>query len=139
MIDEKMQDIANVFKENGLGIVVMIRDEDGLHRCFSTVSNEELYSILEDVSFAVAMMPVSDDMDGFVRSAGFHLDFMASRAADFIDCRKPTVVVAVGEGEVSALVEGSCKELVYMCVRTMVTMRSRCAVPEMFRFYQSDN
>lgn len=140
-----MQNLATRFMRRGFGMVAMIglEESDGepLYRCFSTVSKEDMYAVLEVSSTKTAMMPVEDSLEEgcFVSKAGNELDAMAEEAVECLNYHSPMIVAIAGEGCASIFVVGEPPMLVYMAVRMMGVLKSQGGDPTMFRFFHSDN
>lgn len=140
-----MQTLAEDFLRRGFGMVAMVglEEPDGepMYRCFSTVSKEDMYAILDISSLKVAMMPVGADTEGgeFLNRTNTNMDDMAIEAAAVLSYHNPMIIGVAGENCASILVVGKPPMLTYMCARMMAILKMEGPAPEMFRFFHSDN
>ena len=142
---EKMQEVANAFLTEGLGLVALagfVEDGDLKFRCFSTVCKEDVYRVLDVVSENVSMMPfdVAALMNGdFVAtSGGVREQELARWGADHVDREEPLIIACVAEGAFAAFAVGDAPMLVYMAVRMLTTLKKNGDINP-YPFALSDN
>ena len=131
MLDQqKVKEVAERFLNEGMGLVIMtglIEDGDLSFKCFSTVSKNDVYSVMETVASNVAMMPfdLSSLMNGdFVAVPPIEkLKELAQWGADYLEREEPLIVACVSEGVFAAFAVGDAPMLVYIAVRMLTTLR----------------
>ena len=130
MLEQKMKFIAEEFQEKGFGLVAMagfVEDADIKYRCFSTVSKNDIYSVLEGVSANVSLMPhdLASIMNGdiIVRPPIERLCEAVKWGAEYLERPEPLVIAAVSEGVFSAFAVGDAPMIVYMSVRMLTTLK----------------
>jgi hypothetical protein len=125
-----MATVAERFQEKGFGLVAMagfVEDADLRYRCYSTVSKNDVYCVLESVAANVSLMPhdLASLMTGdfVVSPPSPDLCEMASWGAEFVDRHEPLIVAAVSESTFAAFVVGDGPMIVYMAVRMITTLK----------------
>ena len=125
-----MKVIAERYLEKGMGLVAMmgfVEDMDLKYRCFSTVSKNDIYCVLEGIAANVSLMPhdLASLMNGdFVVSPPVpDLCEMAQWGADYLEREEPLLITAVSESTFAAFAVGDGPMLVYMAVRMLTTLK----------------
>lgn len=130
MFEEETREIAERFLSEGLGLVAMagfVEDGDLCYRCFSTVSKNDVYTVLEGVAANVSLLPhdLASLMNGdlVVKPPVDKLCAYARWGADRLDRHEPLIMAAVGEGPFAAFAVGDAPMVVYMAVRMLTTLK----------------
>ena len=131
MIEQwKMKVVAERFLNQGFGLVAMagfVEDGDLKYRCFSTVSKNDVYSVLEGIAANVSLMPhdLASLMNGdiVVKPPVPTLCESAQWAAEYLDKEEPMITAAVSEGVFAAYVVGDAPMIVYMTIRMITTLK----------------
>jgi hypothetical protein len=125
-----MATIAERYQERGVGLVAMAgfaEDMDLKYRCYSTVSKNDIYAVLERVAANVSLMPhdLASLMTGdfVVSPPNPDLCELVQWGADFVNREEPLIIAAVAEGQFAAFVVGDGPMIVYMAVRMITTLR----------------
>ena len=142
---EKMTEVADAFLAEGMGLVAMagfIEDGDLKFKCFSTVSKEDVYSVLERAAETLSLLPfdLASLMNGdfIAKPPDERMTRLVQWGADHIDREEPLIMACVSEGQYSAFVVGDAPMLVYMSVRMMTTLKQSGKI-NLYPFAPSDN
>jgi hypothetical protein len=127
--NERIGIIAERFQEAGHGLVLLcaFTDTDFRVRCFSTVSKNDIYSVLESVAANVSLMAfdLAQIMNGMhvVKPPNEELNEQAEWAADYLDREEPMLVACVGQEVFSAFAVGDAPMITYIAVRMLTTLK----------------
>ena len=145
MLDQSaIERIARSLLADGFGMVILAgiseSDDDVLFRCFSTISKEDIFQILENMAFSISMRKLD----------GCYLDELVipSTDEDFndiifnvmaeIDAEPPIVVCLTAENMIAGYALGNAPIIVFGVTRMLSIFKTEGDF-KMFRFYPSMN
>lgn len=127
---EKIGILAQSLKEQGYGLVLLCgftEFEEVKIRCFSTVSKNDVYCVLEATAANCSLLPF--DLASVI--AGDHVVIAPNKvlnektkwAAEFLEMEEPLVVACVGQEIFSVFAIGDIPMLTYTAVKMLTTLK----------------
>lgn len=146
MLDESgIARLANGLTVDGLGMVILAgipdpKGEDVLFRCFSTISKEDIFKIMESLAFNLSMRQLDDRfVDELVlETPNEDLNDKVYEIMAEINPDPPIIACVASDNYVAAYALGDLTTIVFGATRMMSIFKSEGDF-KMFRYYPSIN